>query len=415
MDQPISRRSISRRQRHTVIVIAAVLASACAAAWGINRAVTPSVEAGSMLVSEVRLSAIANTVSASGIVIPVHEELVSSAIVTRVAKVRARAGQPVAAGELLLELDDGAVRLAIDAIKEQLAQQDNRVTSLTLELDQKRRQLGSGIELLELDLEATRVRLGRLQTLRKSGAVSGEDLMTAELNVKRNEIQLRQQHEQIADSRRVTQSAIDGARLQHAILLKQLQQQEQLLAQTRVRAPFAGMLTWLLADEGASVNVGQLVAKVSELDNFKVEASLSDFHARALSPGLAVRVEQGGQVLAGRVQTVLPEIQDGTVKLLVTLDQPHHPMLRNKLRVDVNIVTEQRSGVLVADGGPAINGRGRQALFVLRDGAARKTMIEVGAGDGKAVEIVSGAKAGDRIIVSDLSRYKELDSIRIVQ
>jgi len=154
---------------------------------------------------------------------------------------------------------------------------------------------------------------------------------------------------------------------------------------------------------------------VSELDNFKVEASLSDFHARALSPGLAVRIEQGGQVLAGRVQTVLPEIQDGTVKLLVTLDQPHHPMLRNKLRVDVNIVTEQKNGVLVADSGPAINGRGRQALFVLRDGAARKTMVDIGASDGKAVEIVGGATLGERIIVSDLSRFKELDSIRVAR
>lgn len=415
MDQPLSRRSISRRQRRTAIAAAAVLATVCAAAWGINRVVTPSVDAANLLVSTVRVGAIANTISASGIVIPVHEELVSSPVLTRVAKVRARAGQQVAAGDLLLELDDRAVRLAIDAIKEQLAQQENRVTSLTLELDQKRSQLASSIELLQLDLEATRVRLGRFQTLRKSGAVSGEDLMTAELNVKRNEIQLRQQHEQIADSERVTHSAIDGARLQHAILLKQLQQQEQLLAQTQVRAPFAGMLTWLLADEGASVNVGQLVAKVSALDNFKVEASLSDFHARALGPGLAVRVEQGGQVLAGRVQTVLPEIQDGTVKLLVTLDQPHHPMLRNKLRVDVNIVTEQKSGVLVADSGPAVNGRGPQALFVLRDGGARKTTVDIGAGDGKSVEIIAGAKAGDRLIVSDLSRYKELDSIRIAR
>ena len=415
MDLAISHRTIKRRQRRTIAVSAAALATVCVAAWGINRAVAPSVDAGNVLVSEVRHGSIANTISASGIVIPVHEALVSSPILTRVAKVHARAGQQVAAGELLIELEDRTVRLAIDGIKEQLAQQENRITSLTLELDQKRKQLTSSIELLELDLQAARVRLGRFQTLRKSGAVSGEDLMTAELNVQRNQIQLRQQHEQIADSQRVTQSAVGGAQLQKSILQKQLAQQQLLLAQTQVRAPFAGMLTWLLADEGASVAMGQLVAKVSELDNFKVEASLSDFHARALSPGLAVRVEQGGQVLAGRVQTVLPEIQDGTVKLLVTLDQPHHPMLRNKLRVDVNIVTEQRNGVLVADAGPAINGRGRQALFVLKDGAARKTMIDIGAGDGKAVEIVGGARAGDRIIVSDISRFKELDSIRVAQ
>jgi HlyD family secretion protein len=415
MDQALDPRISQWRRRKTLMATAAVLATVCAAAWGINRAVSPSMAADSIIVAEVHTGSIANTINASGIVIPVREELVSSPIQTRVAKVYARLGQQVAANELLLELDNHSILLAIDAIKEQIAQQENRIQALTLELEQKRKQLVSAIELLELDLQATRVKLGRYQTLRKAGGVSAEDLLTAELNVKRTEIQLRQQHEQIGDSKRVTSSGIEGARLQKNILQKQLQQQQQLLAQTEVRAPFAGMLTWLLADEGASLNTGQLVAKVSELNNYKVEASLSDFHARALSAGQPVRVEQGNVRLDGTVQTILPEIQNGTVKLLVALAQPSHPMLRNKLRVEVNIVTEQKTKALLADTGPAFNGRGPQAVFVLRDGVASKTMLDIGASDGKSVEIVSGAHAGDRLIISDTSRYKDRDRIRVAQ
>lgn len=415
MDQALSPKIISRRNRRTAIVIAAALATLCAAAWGLNRVVSPSVNAASVLLAEVRVGNIANTINASGLVIPVHEELVSSPIQTRVSRVYAKLGQQVKQGELLLELDNRTIILAIDGIKEQLAQQENRILALTLEMEQKRKQIVSAIELLELDLQATRVKLGRYQTLRKAGGVSAEDLLTAELNVKRNEIQLRQQHEQIEDSKRVTSSSIEGARLQKNILQKQLQQQEQLLAQTQVRAPFAGMLTWLLADEGASLATGQLVAKVSELSNYKVEASLSDFHARALSAGQPVRIEQGNVRLDGTVQTILPEIQNGTVKLLVTLAQPSHPMLRNKLRVEVNIVTEQKSNALLADNGPAFNGRGPQDIFVVRDGIARKTTLNIGASDGKSVEILSGARAGDRLIISDTSRYKDRDSIRVAQ
>jgi len=122
--------------------------------------------------------------------------------------------------------------------------------------------------------------------LRKAGGVSAEDLLTAELNVKRIEIQLRQHHEQQDDNKRVTGSNIEGARLQKSILQKLL-------------------------------------------------------------------VEQGNVRLNGEVQTVLPEIQNGTVKLLVTLREPHHAMLRNKLRVEVNILTEQRQNTLLADAGPA--------------------------------------------------------------
>jgi len=413
MDLALDPGIIKRRQRHQVLVIAALLATLCLAAWGINRLVGPSVEASGLMLAQVRVGNIANTINASGIVIPVHEELVSSPIQTHVAKVHAKLGQQVRAGELLLELDERAVVLAIDSIREQLAQQENRIAALTLELSQKRKQTASAIELLQLDLEAARVRLARSQTLRKAGGVSAEDLLTAELNVRRIEIQLRQQREQIDDNQRVTSINIEGARLQKNILQKQLAQQQQLSGQTRVRAPFAGMLTQLMDEEGASVGNGQLVAKVSELNNYKVEASLSDFHARALGAGQAVLVEQGNVRLAGRVQTILPEIQNGTVKLLVTLAEPNHAMLRNKLRVEVNIVTEQKSHTLLADAGPAFNGRGPQEIFVVRDGVARKTTLDIGASDGKSVEILSGARAGERLIISDTSRYKDRDSVRV--
>ncbi|MDB5933140.1 MAG: transporter permease [Massilia sp.] len=413
MDQPLSQHSIDRRRRLKLAVGVALLATLCATAWAVNRAVRPSIGAADIRVAEVRRGAIANTINASGVVIPVHEELVSSPFQTHIAKVHAKLGQQVKAGELLLQLDDKAIRLALDSVQEQLAQQDNRILGLTLEMEQKRKQLVSSIELLEVDLQSTQAKWQRYQLLRKSGAVSGEDMLTAELNVKRTEIQLRQQRELIEDGKRATRSSIDGARLQQAILRKQLEQQQQLLAQASVRAPFAGMLTSLTSEEGASVATGQLVAKVSELNNYRVEATLSDFHARSLETGQAVRVEQNGKQLAGRVQTILPEIQNGAIKLLVALDQPNDPQLRNKMRVDVNIVTEQKTGALVVDSGAAFNGRGRQDAFLLQDGVARKHVVELGASDGQAVEIVAGAKLGDRIIVSDIARFRDADSIRI--
>lgn len=413
MDTPLSPDTLQRRRRLTLLICAAVLAGLCASAWAINRMLRPSISAADIRIAEVRRGDIANAVNASGVVIPVHEELVTSPVQSRVARVHAKPGQKVAAGELLLELDDHAVRLALDSVKEQLAQQENRILSLTQELDQKRKQMLSNIELLELDLKSARVKRERYATLRKAGGVSGEDMLTAELNVTRLEIQLRQQRELIDDTRRSTGTSVEGARLQKSILLKQLAQQQALLDRTRVSAPFAGIVTMLLEDEGASVALGQQVARVSEPDNYRVEATLSDFHARLLAPGQAVRVEQDKEVLGGRVHTILPEIQAGTIKLLVTLDQPNHRLLRNKMRVDVYIVTDHKKGTLVADNGPAFNGKGRQPVYLVRDGVAHQTEVEIGAGDGKAVEIVGGARLGDRLIVSDTRAFKQHSTIRV--
>jgi HlyD family secretion protein len=413
MDQALDPAFLLRRKQLRIAAGIVLLAAIVLACWLLNRALRPSVPASEIVVSTVRRGDVANTINAAGVVIPVHEEVVASPVVSRVARVHAKPGQQVKAGDLLLELDDRDIRLALDALHEQLAQQENRILGLKIDLDQKHKQLTSSIELLELDLLSARAKHERNQKLRQSGLVSGEDLLGAELAVKRAEIQLRQQRELITDSRRSTASSIDAARLQKDILGKQLAQQERMLAQARVTAPFSGMLTSLVQDEGASVAAGQLLARVSELNNYRVEATLSDFHARQLAQGQVVRVEQNGEVLAGRVHTVLPEIQNGTVKLLVDLAQPGSPLLRNKLRVDVNIVTTQKNGALVLDAGTAFNGGGRQAAFAVRDGVARKTTLQLGSSDGRLVEVLAGAQPGERFIVSDTKAFANPDSIRI--
>jgi HlyD family secretion protein len=377
--------------------------------------VRPGVSAADIVIAEVRPGKVDNTINAAGVVIPVHEEVVSSPGASRVAKVHVKPGQQVKQGELLMELDDREIRLALETQKEQLAQQENKVATLKIEMEQKLKQTRSAIELLEIDLQASRALRERNRKLRESGLVSGQDLLTSELNVQRNEVQLRQQRELIEDTRRSTASAIAAANLQKEILQKQIARQEGLLEQTRVKAPFSGMLTSLVEEAGASVAAGQLVARISELNNYRVEATLSDFHARQLAAGQLVRVEQNGEVLAGRVHTILPEIQNGTIKLLVDLEQPHNPHLRNKMRVDVNIVTDRKENVLVIDSGAAFNGKGSQPAFAVHDGAARKTLLELGASDGKVIEVIKGAQPGERFIVSDTSAFKDLDSIRITR
>ena len=411
MDQPIDPRTQLRRRQRVIATLGLALVALLGGAWAFNRLVAPSVARDAVRIVEVRRGAIADTISAAGVVVPVHEEQLVAPVRSRIARVRVKPGQVVAAGDLLLELDASSLRLAIDNLEEQIAQQDIRVRALTLDLAQKHRQLSSEIELLALDLEANKVKHERYQRLLKLGAVSSSDVSAIELAVKRTEIELRQKRESVAGSQAATATDIDGARLQAQVLRKALAQQQQLLAQAQVRAPFAGIVTWLLA--GVHAGAGQQVAKVSQLRNFRVEATVSDFYARYLAPGQRVRVVYSGQSMAGRVHTVLPEIKDGTVTLVVTLDAPDHPLLRNRLRVDAFVVTAQKADTLIADAGPAFNGKGRQEVFLVRGNDARRVPVDVGLMDGQAVELVSGVRAGDRLIASDMSRWRDLDHIRI--
>jgi HlyD family secretion protein len=413
VDQPLDPRLHTRRRQRTLAAIGLAVLALFAGAWALNRMVAPSVAREQLRIVEVHRGAISDTISAAGVVVPVHEEQLVAPARSRVARVLVKPGQVVAAGDLLLELDASSIRLAIDNLEEQIAQQDIRVRALSLDLEAKHKQLSSEIELLALDLQSAKVNLDRYQRLLKLGAVSASELNAAELAVKRTEIELRQKRDTVAGSRAATQTEVAGAQLQAQVLRKALAQQQALLAQAQVRAPFAGMATWLLTDIGASVEAGQQVAKVSELRNFRVEATVSDFYARYLEPGQRVRVVYSGQAMAGKVQTILPEIKDGTVTLVVALDHPDAPLLRNRLRVDAYVVTAQKADTLVADAGPAFNGKGRQEVFMVDGGGAHKVAIDIGLSDGDAVEILSGARVGDKLIASDMSRWRDVERVRI--
>jgi HlyD family secretion protein len=69
--------------------------------------------------------------------------------------------------------------------------------------------------------------------------------------------------------------------------------------------------------------------------------------------------------------------------------------------------------VLVVDSGAAFNGRGPQPVFVVEDGAARRRTVTLGASDGRVVDVAAGARMGERIVVSDVRAFKDLDTIRI--
>jgi HlyD family secretion protein len=236
-------------------------------------------------------------------------------------------------------------------------------------------------------------------------------LLTAELGVQRTEIQLRQHREQIEDGKRVTSSNIEGAPAEKHPAKAAGRTAATAGADAGARA-VRRHAAWLLADEGASVSTGQLVAKVSELNNYKVEASLSDFHARALSRGQQVLVEQGNVKLKGEVQPVRRKSErhrqaagrwpSRTTASCATScgwrstsspSKTEHPAGRQRPRL-------QR---------PWSAGHFRGARRRRPQDHAQHRRQRC-----KAVEI-RPAPAGDQLIISDTSRYKDRDSVRVAQ
>jgi HlyD family secretion protein len=174
-----------------------------------------------------------------------------------------------------------------------------------------------------------------------------------------------------------------------------------------------GVVTWTLTEEGASVGKGSIIARIADLSSYRVDASVSDAYVSRLSPGLPVQVRVDDHPLEGQVSDVLPTVQNGVVTVRVALKDRSNPLLRPNLRVEVFIVTGHRERALRVPKGSSTSGDGYQQIFVVRGDRAERRRVRFGIASFDFIEVLEGLAAGDEVIVSDMTDYQHLTSIRL--
>ena len=83
--------------------------------------------------------------------------------------------------------------------------------------------------------------------------------------------------------------------------------------------------------------------------------------------------------------------------------------MKPNLKVEIFIVSDKKSNVLRIQNGEAFNGAKTQDVFVVQGDKAVKRTIEKGLSSTDYVEILSGVKAGDRIIITETEEYKNMN------
>jgi HlyD family secretion protein len=234
-----------------------------------------------------------------------------------------------------------------------------------------------------------------------------------EVEAKKAQIQLAQLEESVRSARRSTDAQLQGLELDLRILRKERDEARRQLDLATTRSDRSGVLTWVVPREGATVPRGEVIARISDLDSFRVEAMVSDVHAPKLRPGLPVRVKAGGEDLPGRLSQIYPTIENGAVRLAVDLDDSRNPRLRNNLNVDVLIVTDSRAGALRVPRGPFSQNGADGQVFVVRGDRAVRRDVRFGISGYDHYEVLAGLEAGDEVILSDMSDYTHLEQVNL--
>jgi HlyD family secretion protein len=409
LDSDVRRRRLARRIAGgvTILGVGAVLLV------GLPRWLRPSVARSKIRIAEVERGPVASAIEASGTVIPASEKTVSSPIEARVVRILKRAGQPVHDGDTLVELDTSVTRLEIGRLEDQLAQKRNEQTQLRIALDRILDDLEDQTEKARLDLDVLEARLARDRKLRADGLVSDETLREAEVEAQKAQLTLDHLAASMRGERRATAARLEGTALDLRILEKEQAEARHRLDLANARAAGNGVVTWVVAQEGATVARGEVVARVARLDTFRVDATVSDVHASRLAPGLPVEVVVDGRRLDGRLASVNPAIENGTARFLVDLLNPEDRGLRSNLRVDVYVVTGTRDEALRIARGPFADAGAVRQVFVVEGGVARRRPVRFGLASRDFLEVLDGLRERDQVIVSDMQDYLGLTEVRL--
>ncbi len=353
MDKEISKKQQMRTRAVAIAKIAVpVVLGLGALLWFVNSVSTKTVRESDIKFSTTGRGDIDVTVNASGRVAPAFEEVINSPIASRIVAVRHRPGDVVEAGTPLLVLDLDAARVATDKQAEFALQSE------------------------------------RLQ-----------------------QEQLRQQY---ANERDVRRAAADVKRLEIEISEKEAAMAARTLGDAEIRAPRRATVTSIFSKIGSVVNQGQELAVLADLGHYKIDAEAADAYGSKIVPGYRATVRIGATSLEGMVGNVAPVSANGLVSFTVTLDNDSCEQLRPGLRPDVYVSQGLKSEVLRIANGSYYSRPGNYSLFVRTDeGTLERRDVQLGAAYMDYVEVVSGLREGEQVVISDMSDFNKQNIISI--
>jgi RND family efflux transporter MFP subunit len=188
------------------------------------------------------------------------------------------------------------------------------------------------------------------------------------------------------------------------------------VADTVVRAPFAGVVGERFVSVGDYVTRGTKVASVMRIDPLRVELTIPEQYVAEVAAGSAVTFEVDaypGETFTGQVRYVSPSVKTETRAMMIEAVVPN-PSSRLKPGFFATARIEQAArplGILV----PATAVRtvaGTARVFVVAGDRAEERVVMTGQVVGDEIEIATGLKAGERIVTAGLDQM--VDGVRVV-
>lgn len=413
VDIPRAPRSNRRRYLWAGAGILALLLATVALAR--MKPADPSVERGTLFMDTVRFGTMIRDVHGPGTLVPEQIRWISALTPGRVEKISYLPGQPVQANTVLLQLSNPDNELQLLDSQRQLAAAEADLVNLQATL-------GGGVLTQQGVVTSMKTQAADAERQAKvadgladKGLIAGNDVGKAhDLVVEmRARLQIEQDRLGILRGAMDQQLAAQKAQVSRLRAVVAFRQKE--LDAMAITAGADGVLQELPLQVGQWVTPGITLAKVVQPGRLKAVLRVAETQARDLAVGQHAAIDTRNGIVPGHVVRVDPASENGTVGVDVALEGALPRGARPDLSVDGTIEIERLPHVLYvsrpANGQP----EGTVALFRLsRDGrSAARVSVRLGQASVNYVEVRSGLRKGDVVILSDMSQWEAADRVRI--
>lgn len=392
-------------------------AGAAAAALLLWRAgpAAPAVERSSVRLATVERGDLVRSVRGSGQLVPERVRFVSALAGGRVDEVRVEPGERVGADSVLVVLTNPDVELQALEARRQLSQAQQQLVEMRRNLREQRLDRQAQVARTRADYRKALRQARTDSSLAARGIVSENQARDARDEARSLEVELETQRRKLELLEETIEEEIAGQRDQVERLRAVHRRHRRQVASMRVKAGAPGVVQDLSLEVGQWVQPGTRLARVAEPDQLMAELEIPQTRAREVRPGQPATIDTRGDTVPGRVRRVDPNVQDGTVRIEVELTGEPPEGARTDQSVEGTVRIEELEDVLHVRR-PAFGREGGSArVFRLEeDGdAAVRTPVRFGAGSVDRIQVREGLEAGDRIVVSELTRHGDAERIEI--
>jgi HlyD family secretion protein len=407
MDKPRDKSVARNRKIRRVIYIVLALAGVGVVSVALARLkpAAPTVEASTVISDTVKQGEMIRNVRGLGTLVPEEIVWIPATTSGRVDKRLVQPGTTVTPDTVIFELSNAELQQQLlDSelqFKSAEAAYINRKVDLETQLLNQRAQAAT----VQSDFSQAKMSVESYGELTKQGLYS--DLLFKQLKAKAEELEQRNELEKkrIAMSTEAmkTQLAVSQADLDQRRAMVDLRRKQ--VGDLRVRAGMNGVLQQLAVEVGQQVALGANLARVSDNTRLKAEVKIAETQLKDIHIGLPATIDTRNGIVPGRVVRVDPASQNGTVTVDVALEGPLPPGSRPDMSVDGTIELERLPSVLKIQRPAFGQEKSTVKLFKYEaDGQhASSVTVQLGRASVTEIEVVSGLRAGDKVIVSDTS------------